>query len=334
MERQVHYLVRLVDDLLDLSRISHGTFELRKEVCDLSVVVQNAVETSSSLVKQRGHTLKLELPADPLWVEGDSVRLTQIVANLLNNAARYTEVCGQISVVAQQLGKSAEVTVTDTGIGFDPRDCDKMFEMFGRGQTSSGLGIGLALSRRLAEMHGGSLQGNSRGPGQGAQFALHLTRAIVSEAPKAVTAALPVAGGATVRVLVVDDNEDAADTMKLLLGHLGAEVAVAYDGEAGIEAFDSFRASVVFVDIGMPGMDGYELARALRERFSEEPPMIVGLSGWGQEEDMRRGREAGFDRHLVKPADLAQLSAVLNHARERRAAPRQRGEDTNRRQDG
>ena len=311
MSRQVHYLVRLVDDLLDLSRISHGTFELREEASELSTVVRHAVETSESLMKQRGHTLTIELPAEPLSVNGDSVRLTQIIANLLNNAARYTEPEGHIRVVVRQLDGAVEVTVTDTGNGFDLNDRTKIFEMFGRGQKSSGLGIGLALSRKLAEMHGGRLEGRSDGPGQGAEFTLWLPRASATTAPNSKRGAQATSMRDKLRVLVVDDNEDAADTMQLLLSHLGADVSVAYDGEAAIEAFASLRASVVFVDIGMPGMDGYELARRLRDQFSAERPTIVGLSGWGQEEDRRRGREAGFDHHLIKPADLGAVQAIL-----------------------
>jgi CheY-like chemotaxis protein len=199
----------------------------------------------------------------------------------------------------------------DNGIGFGSDEAEKIFEMFRRGQQSSGLGIGLALSRRLAAMHDGQLQARSDGPGRGAEFTLRLARANADHAPSArKTTQLPDPRS-NVRVLVVDDNEDAAYTLQLLLRHLGAEVSVAYDGEAAIEAFALCRPAVVFVDIGMPQMDGYELARRLRAQFSSESPMIVGLSGWGQEEDMRRGREAGFDHHLIKPAEIGALQAVL-----------------------
>jgi PAS domain S-box-containing protein len=309
MDRQVHHLVRLVDDLLEVSRISHGAFELRRQPVEVAAIVRHAVETSEPLIRERAHTLEVHLPAESLWVDGDSVRLAQIISNLLNNAARYTPPGGRISVSAQQEDGCVEVVVTDSGVGFNSDDAPRIFEMFRRGKESSGLGIGLALSRKLAEMHGGHLDARSDGPGCGAEFTLRL--AVASAAPAVETSIAVPRNLAGVRVLVVDDNEDAADTLELLLRHLGVQVSVAYDGKTALEEFATHRPSVVFVDIGMPQMDGYELARRLRERFADDSTLIVGLSGWGQEEDLRRGRDAGFDHHLIKPADISALRALL-----------------------
>jgi CheY-like chemotaxis protein len=261
------------------------------------------------LIRERAHTLEVHLPAESLWVDGDSVRLAQIISNLLNNAARYTPPSGRIGVSARQEDACVEVVVTDSGVGFNSDDAPRIFEMFRRGQESSGLGIGLALSRKLAEMHGGNLDARSDGPGCGAEFTLRL--AVASAAPAVETSVAVPRKLASVRVLVVDDNEDAADTLELLLRHLGVQVSVAYDGTTALEEFATHRPSVVFVDIGMPRMDGYELARRLRERFADDSTLIVGLSGWGQEEDLRRGRDAGFDHHLIKPADFGALRALL-----------------------
>jgi CheY-like chemotaxis protein len=309
MDRQVHHLVRLVDDLLEVSRISHGALELRTQPVEVAAIVRHAVETSEPLLRERAHTLEVDLPAKSLWVDGDSVRLAQIVSNLLNNAARYTPPAGRIRVSAQQEDGCVEIVVTDSGVGFNPEDAPRIFEMFRRGKESSGLGIGLALSRKLAEMHAGHLEARSDGPGRGAEFTLRL---VIASAPLAVETSIAVPRNlAGLRVLVVDDNEDAADTLELLLRHLGVQVSVAYDGNTALEEFARHRPSVVFVDIGMPQMDGYELARRLRVGFADDSTMIVGLSGWGQEEDLRRGRDAGFDHHLIKPADISALRALL-----------------------
>jgi PAS domain S-box-containing protein len=310
MERQVHHLVRLVDDLLEIARISHGAFELQRHPVEVSTVVRHASEASESLIKERHHTLELELPPDPLWVDGDNVRLAQILSNLLNNAARYTPPGGRIRVAARRSDGSAEISVVDTGTGFEREHSSTLFEMFRRGEHSSGLGIGLALSRKLAAMHGGSLEGRSDGVGKGAEFTLRLPASAAPPQSDAPIASAPP-DFARVRALVVDDNEDAADTLELLLAHMGVQVRVAYDGKTALEQYAAFRPSVVLLDIGMPEMDGYELARQLRSRFSDASALIVGLSGWGQAEDLRRGRDAGFDHHLVKPADLDALRELL-----------------------
>ncbi len=312
MERQLGHLVRLVDDLLELSRISRGTLDLRSAVVQAGDFVRGAVEAVEPLIRDRGHKLVVEHCAQPLWVAGDPVRLTQLVSNLLNNAARYTEPGGTIRLHTCAEQGQAVVRVSDTGRGFAPEQAERIFEMFARGEGSGGLGIGLALGRKIAQLHGGTLEGTSAGPGRGAVFTVRL--------PLVQPPAKPAAPGAAVdkvpplRVLVVDDNADAADTMELLLRELGAEVSVARDGRQALERFEDCNPSVVLLDIGMPGMDGYEVARRLRARHPDRRVCIVGLSGWGQERDRQRGREAGFDHHLVKPADLGMLQALLQAA--------------------
>jgi PAS domain S-box-containing protein len=316
MERQVNHPVRLVDDLLEMSRISRGTLSLRDERVPLETVVRNAVETSEPLVQAARHTLTMDLPGEPLWLQGDPVRLAQILANLLNNAARYTDDGGTIVVRARREGEQAVISVRDNGIGIAPDVMPRMFEMFSRGHRETGrhqggLGIGLALSRRLAQMHNGSLDAVSDGPGRGSEFTVRLPLA----APAPTSEAVPDTTEsrlAKTRVLVVDDNHDAGDSLGQVLDMLGAEVRVARDGAEGIEAFAAHRPSVVLLDIGMPGLNGYDVAREIRTRFPEHPATLVALTGWGQEDDRRRAREAGFDHHLVKPAEIDALQKLLS----------------------
>jgi signal transduction histidine kinase/ActR/RegA family two-component response regulator len=316
MERQVNHLVRLVDDLLEMSRISRGTLSLRDERVPLETVVRNAVETSEPLVQAARHTLTMDLPGEPLWLQGDPVRLAQILANLLNNAARYTDDGGTIVVRARREGEQAVISVRDNGIGIASDVMPRMFEMFSRGHRETGrhqggLGIGLALSRRLAQMHNGSLDAVSDGPGRGSEFTVRLPLA----APAPTSEAVPDTTEsrlAKTRVLVVDDNHDAGDSLGQVLDMLGAEVRVARDGAEGIEAFAAHRPSVVLLDIGMPGLNGYDVAREIRTRFPEHPATLVALTGWGQEDDRRRAREAGFDHHLVKPAEIDALQKLLS----------------------
>jgi signal transduction histidine kinase len=315
MERQVNHLVRLVDDLLEMSRISRGVLALRKERVEVAAVVRNAVETSDPLIQAAGHELTVCLPDESLWVEGDPVRLAQILANLLNNAATYTDDGGRIAVEAWRHGDDVRVSVRDNGAGIAPGTLARMFEMFSRGERSSrrgqaGLGIGLALARRLAEMHGGSIDAHSEGPGKGSEFTVRFPLAADQSArpvaSRGFDSALPPR-----RILVVDDNRDAADSLSMLLAFLGADVHIARDGSEAIEAFRAYDPAVVLLDIGMPGMDGYEVARRIRTGFPERRAAIVALTGWGQDEDRLRAREAGFDHHLIKPAELGALQALL-----------------------
>ena len=316
MERQVDHLVRLVDDLLEVSRISRGAFELRRVRVELASIVRNAIETSEPLIQGAGHQLSVSLPEEPLWIDGDPVRLAQILANLLNNAAKYTGGPGQIWVHAARQGEAVAISVRDNGDGIAPELLARLFEMFTRGDHASrrgpgGLGIGLALSRRLAEMHGGSLNGRSEGPGKGAEFILRLPLA-ADQRPEPADAKYAEAVIVNRRILVVDDNRDAADSLAMVLASLGAEVRVARDGFEALEALNSYEPSMVLLDIGMPGLDGYEVARAIRKRFPERRTTLVALTGWGQESDRRKAREAGFDHHLVKPVEIGALLAILN----------------------
>ena len=316
MERQVNHLVRLVDDLLEVSRISRGALELRRERVSLSAVVRSALETSQPLIRAAGHQLSLELPGEALWLDGDPVRLAQIVANLLNNAAKYTEPGGRIAIAARRREARVELSVRDNGVGIAADVLARLFEMFSRGGGPDrggqvGLGIGLALARRLAEMHGGSLVAASEGPGRGAEFTLTLPLAAKPE--QAATPAAPSARAALParRILIVDDNRDAAQSLGMVLKFLGADVQIAHDGHEALESVRAYEPGVVFLDIGMPGMDGFEVARRIRANGASPRPAIIALTGWGQEGDRQRAREAGFDHHLVKPADVAAIQVLL-----------------------
>lgn len=315
MERQVNHMVRLVDDLLEVSRISRGELSLRTERIVLADIVKSAVETSHPLIQAAGHALELDVPAEPLWLHGDPVRLAQVLSNLLNNAAAYTEAGGQITVQVQRDGGEVAINIRDNGMGMEPEAIPHMFEMFSRGNRDSarnqgGLGIGLALSKRLANMHKGTLQAHSEGPGKGATFTVRLPLAEAVAEANAAQAATS-ANLEKTRVLVVDDNIDAGDTLALVLDMLGAEVRVARSGEEALAVFPVYQPSVVLLDIGMPGMNGYEVARAIRKRFASQHAVLVALTGWGQEDDRERAREAGFKHHVVKPVEIDALQQLL-----------------------
>ncbi|MFO7286336.1 MAG: PAS domain-containing protein [Gammaproteobacteria bacterium] len=321
MDRQLNHLIRLVDDLLEMSRISRGVLMLRKEKVELAEIVRNAVETSKPLIEAARHTLTVTLPGEPLWLDGDPVRLAQIVANLLNNAAKYTEDHGQITVRAERHGDMARISVIDNGIGIDPEDLPRVFEMFSRGPEHrgqiGGLGIGLALARRLATMHGGTVEARSEGRGSGSEFIVRLPLAAPPAAPRKAAAGreLERAGPAPPRILVVDDNRDAAESLAMLLRTFGVEARVACSGAEALRAVDEWSPAAVFLDIGMPQMDGYEAARRIREGHPIVRPMLIALTGWGQQEDRRKAREAGFDRHIVKPAEISVLRELVDSLR-------------------
>jgi PAS domain S-box-containing protein len=316
LERQVAHLIRLVEDLLDVSRIGRGDVDLQRRVVRVADVVAAGLETSRPRIDGAGHALSVE-QADPgLAVQGDPVRLAQVLANLLNNAAAYTPPGGRIEVLVRAGNGEVAISVRDNGMGMSGEDLASLFSMFRRGDAArnhpSGFGIGLALSRRLAEMHGGTIDAASDGAGKGAEFTLRLPLVV----PQA-GAQLPAPPGAQAdgasprRVLVVDDNRDAADSLGLLLRTLGAEVRVAHGGAEALAAFDAHEPSIVVLDVGMPDMSGYDVAREIRSRPLPRRPHLVALTGWGQEDDRRRAREAGFDAHLVKPAELGALEALL-----------------------
>jgi PAS domain S-box-containing protein len=316
MERQVSHMVRLVDDLMEVSRITRGKIGLRKEPLAIAAIIDGAVETSRPLIEARGHRLELEIPSEPLALEGDPVRLTQVVANLLNNAAKYTDPGGRIALAVRREGDAVVISVADTGAGIPPDMLHRVFDLFIQGdgnaeRVEGGLGIGLTLVKTLVEMHGGTVAAFSEGAGRGSEFVVRLP--LSPPAETAGSSARSVASDVVLRrrVLVVDDNRDAADSLGTLLELLGADVRVVYNGPEAIEALDTYHPSVVLLDIGMPGMDGYEVARRIRELSEPHDVTLIALSGWGQEEARQLSQRAGFDYHLVKPADASTLESVL-----------------------
>jgi PAS domain S-box-containing protein len=322
MERQLTQMVRLVDDLLDVSRISRGKIELRTERIDLRAVVESAVETSGPLIDQAGHELVVTLPDEPVFVDGDATRLAQVVSNLLTNSAKYTHRGGHIRLTVRRDDEAVAVTVTDDGIGIPPAMLDKVFVMFTQvdrtlEKTTGGLGIGLSLVKGLVEMHGGTIEARSEGERQGSEFVVRLPLAAPAEGGADATSgpADEVVSSGLRRILVVDDNVDAADSMGQLLELLGNEVRTANDGEAGIAVAEAFRPEVVFMDIGMPKLNGHEACRRIRAQPWGKGMVLVALTGWGQDEDRRKTAAAGFDHHLVKPVDPHALNRFLGELR-------------------
>ena len=325
MARQLKQLVRLVDDLLDVSRITTGKLVLHMENTELRKVIDNAVEIARPLIESCRHRLTVDLPAQPLNLRGDETRLAQVFSNLLNNAARYTDPGGEITVAAEVGTRDVAVHVTDNGLGIAPEVLPEIFEMFTQANTSieraqAGLGVGLALALHLIEMHGGTIQARSDGIGRGSRFTVRLP---LSEAARVtVLPALPVSEdeGAACRVLVVDDNQDFATSLAMILRDLGNDVRVAHDGLDGLRAAEAFQPAVAFLDIGLPGLNGYDLARRLREQHGNGSLVLVAVTGWGQENDKLRAAQAGFDHHLVKPLDPGHLPSILHAATKKRRA--------------
>jgi signal transduction histidine kinase/DNA-binding response OmpR family regulator len=322
ISRQVDQMVRLVDDLLDISRITGGKIQLRREPVDVAAVVHRAVETSRPLIDARRHELAVALPEQPVWVDADAVRLAQVLANLLNNAAKYTGEGGKIELSVTTVGPDTVFRVRDNGIGISPEMLSSVFDLFTQvdrslDRSQGGLGIGLTLVRRLVEMHGGSVQAFSEGTNRGTEFLVRLPALVVPPArvPDAEPAAEESAGAAPCKVLVVDDHPDVTRSLARLLRLSGHEVRTAEDGAGALAEVERFRPEVVLLDIGLPGMDGYQVARAIRKLPHTESLVLVALTGYGQADDRRRSHEAGFDHHLVKPVDADALSAVLAAAR-------------------
>ncbi|MGV3723419.1 MAG: PAS domain-containing protein [Actinomycetota bacterium] len=318
MARQLDQMTRLVDDLLDVSRITRNRLELRKANIELAEVVRDALETSRPLLEACGHSLTVTLPPQPIHLKADQVRLAQVFSNLLNNAAKYTERGGQVWFTVVLHGNQVEVSVRDNGVGIGPSLLPKVFNLFTQADHSlersqGGLGIGLTLVKRLVEMHDGTVEARSGGLGQGSEFIVRLPVAVApsaeAESPTALTA--PSLNQRR-KILVVDDNRDGAESLGELLELLGNEVELAYDGEAGVAAAASFSPTVILLDIGLPRLNGYEACRRIREQPGGDRIVIVALTGWGQEEDRRRAAEAGFDLHLVKPVDPATLKKLLS----------------------
>jgi PAS domain S-box-containing protein len=317
MERQVHQMVRLVDDLLDVARITTGKVELRCEIMDLADAIRDAAETSRPLIESQGQPFSVSLPAAPVYVNADRTRLAQVFANLLNNSAKFSERGQPISIAVTQEAGHAVVRVRDAGAGIERDALPKIFDMFGQadvgsGRTKGGLGIGLSLVKRITEMHGGSVHALSDGPGQGSEFVVRLPAA---KAERAAPDQIP--GGAAAaalrrRILVVDDNTDAAESLATLLKIDGHETRMAHDGLQAVEEAEAFKPDVVFLDIGMPSLDGHETARRIRQQPWGKDMVLVALTGWGQSDDRRRSKDAGFDHHLVKPADPAVVAKLIS----------------------
>jgi len=316
VERQVHHMSRLLDDLLDVSRISRGSIQLRLEAVALSTVIDAAVETARPLIDARRHTLSIHNHCSTLRLEADPSRLAQVLSNLLSNAAKYTDVGGRIELHADTVEGRLVVRVKDNGIGIVAQDLEAVFGMFTQlnsaiDRSEGGLGIGLALARGIAQLHGGSVQAASDGLGQGSEFVLRIP--LHQHADPAVATAGDAGPGASkaLKVLVADDNADAAETLAVLLGLDGHEVRTAHDGLAALVVAQSFRPDIALLDIGMPQLNGFELAAAIRREAWGRHTRIIALTGWGQEEDKQQARSAGFDAHLTKPVDPEVLKSLL-----------------------
>jgi signal transduction histidine kinase len=325
IERQVKHLSRLVDDLLDVSRITRGNINLNRERLSVATIVARAIETVQPIVTEQRHELVVEMSSEGLEVEGDLTRLTQVLGNLLNNAAKYTDPGGRIVLTIREQGTELELRVRDTGIGIPPELLPRLFNLFTQvdGTThraQGGLGIGLALVRQLVHMHGGTVAAHSAGPSNGSEFVVKL--------PLYVTAEQETTGGESMdgvsthanglakkgcRILLADDNRDALDSLATLLQCDGHEVYTAADGAEAFELASECRPDVMLLDIGMPKLDGYEVARRIREQPWGNATVLIALTGWGQDEDRRRSREVGFNSHMVKPLDIDALSTLLAH---------------------
>jgi PAS domain S-box-containing protein len=318
MERQLEHFIRLVDDLLDLSRISRGRIELHKERIELATVLNSAVESCDPLIKQSGHELTVTLPEEPVYLDADRTRLAQVVCNLLTNAAKYSERGSRIWLTSERQGSDAVLSVKDTGIGIPPDMLPRVFEMFtqvGRSleKTQSGLGIGLSIVKRLVEMHGASVEARSDGPGMGSEFLIRLpvVLTLVHQREQARGDDQQPRPMSRRRILVVDDNLDIADSLAVLLEMMGNEVRTAHDGLEGVAAAAAYRPDMILLDIGMPKLNGYEACRRIREQPWGKGILIAAVTGWGQEEDKRRSHEAGFDHHLIKPVGPAAIEKLL-----------------------
>jgi len=315
VSRQMDHLVRLVDDLLDVSRITRGQIELRREPVTLESIVTRAVENASPLIEAARHALNVRVPGEVVWMDVDPDRVSQIITNLLTNAAKYTPVGGEIALEARRDDHQAVIRVRDNGIGVPPEALPTLFDMFyqvdRRDRSPAGLGIGLALAKRLTEMHGGTIEAHSAGIGQGAEFVVRLPLA-QQVRPREVEqpATVPVAGR-RLKVLIVDDNPDLVEMLAIVVGAAGHDVRTALDGPGALSAARTYRPDVVLLDLGLPGLSGLDVARELRRDPDTANARLVALTGLGQEEDRRRTREAGFDHHLTKPTEPDELERLL-----------------------
>ena len=317
IDRQTEQLTRLVDDLLDVSRITRGKVELRKQRVDLATLVDNAVEASRPLIVSQGHELVVVIPPEPIYLDVDPTRLAQILSNLLNNAAKYMQQGGSISLSADRDDEQVVIRVKDTGIGIPSEMLPRIFDMFMQVDRSlersqGGLGIGLTLVQRLVESHGGSVEARSDGPGQGSEFIVRLPIADAKQVTPRKGTRSGEHGALSVkrRILIVDDNQDSAKSLAMLFRLMGNDVHTAFDGLEAVAAATTFQPDLMLLDIGLPKLNGYDVARRIREEHGNRV-MLIALTGWGQEDDRRRSREAGFDHHLTKPIEISALQALL-----------------------
>ena len=317
IERQLQHMARLLEDLLDVSRIGRKQLELRREPVELAAVLQASLETSRPVIEALGHELAVELPPEPIAVQADAVRLAQVFSNLLNNAANYTEAKGHVRLRVESRGSEVAVFVEDDGIGISPDDLPQLFTIFSQSHPSSlrsksGMGIGLSLAKGLVELHGGTITAHSEGRGCGSQFVVRLP--VAPEAPAAGAGESEEAAAPAIvarRVLVVDDHPDNADSLSVLLQLMGHEVFTAYSGQEALDKAEAVRPEVVLIDIAMPKLSGHDVGRRIREREWGRDVLLIAVSGWGQARDQMISRQAGFDHHLVKPADPAVLRELL-----------------------
>ena len=321
IERQVGQLVKIVDELLEVSRITTGRIQLHQAPIAVGVLVENAVATVRSLIDQRKHELTISLPGKAIWLHADASRLEQVVVNLLTNAAKYTDSGGQVWLTVQQEDEEAVLRVRDTGVGIAPEILPRIFDLFTQAERSldrsqGGLGIGLALVQRLVEMHGGTVAASSV-LGQGSEFVVRLPVAS-PPGPQAASPSTEAAQstGPSLRVLVVDDNVDTVTTLALLVKESGHDVRMAYDGPAVLEAALDYRPNVVLLDIGLPGLNGLEIAKQLRQQPALQNAVLVAMTGYGRESDLQRSFDAGFDHHLIKPGDFGKVLQILASASE------------------
>ncbi len=319
IRRQVQQMVRLIDDLLDVSRVTQGKVTLQRRPTEVTEFINRAVEATSELVKERSQQLTLELPAVPLYVDGDAVRLAQVFSNLLQNASKYTQAGGSITLHAERKGESVVIRVIDNGMGISAKALPHVFDLFAQDEramarSQGGLGIGLTVVRRMVELHGGTVEVSSDGRGQGSEFVVMLPRlehrGEAEIAPRAVGLMAPVPA----RVLLIEDKVDAGEILAALLSQSGHKVEVALDGQAGLDLFDRFNPQVVLCDIGLPGLDGYEVAIRMRERRPTRRPAMIALTGYGSAKDHERSMAAGFDHHVVKPANPEVLLRIIDSA--------------------
>jgi len=328
IDRQVGHMARLLDDLLDVSRITRGMLELRRTRAALAAVVENALETSRPLLDAAGLTLAVSLPPESVFVHGDAVRLAQVFSNLLNNAAKYTDRGGAVSLSARREGGDVLVAVRDTGIGLAPEMLPRLFEMFtqaelARERSQGGLGIGLALVKGLVELHGGTVEARSAGPGRGSEFVVRLPLVVSPRSGAVGVAPATTLQDAAYRILVADDLRDNADTLAQVLRSQGHEVYTAYNGEEALSEAEARRPDVILLDLGMPRLSGFEACRRLRRLPWARDVVMIAVTGWGQDDDRRRSQEAGFDHHLVKPVDPAELGKYLGKPAGRRVWERE-----------